>query len=247
MVKIAYTGSCIVADDVLASNTRKNTGRGLPLIGEVAPVAPRLAVVGGGPSIAEHVETLRTFDGEIWAINGAFQWCRSHGIEATFYSVDPLPWLVDDCRVARRAILAAHCAPEVFADLKNAHIEIVHLGADGLVHGTTSASTSPMVAIQRGHRHVTFYGCESSSSATTHAYKECRVRASRLAVECGGQTFITSPQMLMQAEELSAIIAAAPSIFSECSGGLLRAMIASPEYDISAATRDVHQSIGLTA
>jgi hypothetical protein len=247
MVKIAYTASCTIADDVLARNTQENTGRGLPFIGEVAPVAPRLAIVGGGPSIAEHVDELRAFDGEVWAINGAYQWCRDHGIPASFYTVDALPWLAKDCRGARRAILAAHCDPEVFDALKDAHIEIVRLGDDGLVHGTTSAGTAPIIAIERGHRHLTFYGCESSFGDTTHAYGEGRTRPSRLAISCNGQTFVTSPQMLMQAEELSAIIAAAPDVFAERSGGLLRAMIADPDYDISAATRDVHHAIGLPA
>jgi len=111
------------------------------------------------------------------------------------------------------------------------------------VHGPTSACAAPYIAVTRGHRHLTFYGCSSTFTpdGRSHAYKV--ERRELLDVACNGGHYITNPTMLSQAEFLADLIRAAPGVFADRSGGLLSALVADPDYDIIAASQDIHDNI----
>jgi hypothetical protein len=201
------------------------------------PTASRLAVVGGGPSIAGHIEELASWDGDIWAINGAFPWCLSRGIDAAFFSIDPLPQTAAYGRGASRAVLATWCHPNTFDALKGCEMNVVR----PVSHGATSATAAPALAIEAGYCEVVFFGCESSFGESTHVYGN-RGIGNLMQVSCNGQEFLTTPDMMMQAEFLGSLIRQAP-IFTERSGGLLSAFIASPDIDVIAATPDIHKAV----
>jgi hypothetical protein len=79
----------------------------------------RLAIVGGGNSIKEHVDELRSWDGDVWAVNGTINWCMDNGIKAAFYTIDAQPlenWVYPLHRI-KRAVLAADCNPDVISKL----------------------------------------------------------------------------------------------------------------------------------
>lgn len=231
-MKIGFTPLWPLPADQVAANEQETERRGLPPL-RARDVAPRLAVIGGGPSIADHVSAFRNWDGEIWAVNGAWRWCRQRGIEAVFFSTDALPGTARLATGAERAILAARCAPETFDALaRGADVEVIP-GDERYTGGPTTACIAPVAALERGHRHVTFFGCESSYSQGTHAYPAHKAQA-RMRVLCGGAEYETSPDMLMQADYLSAMICAAPSFLTEQSGGLLRAMVTHGDVDVIA-------------
>jgi hypothetical protein len=200
----------------------------------------RLAVVGGGPSIANHIEELAAFDGDIWAINGAYRWCRNRGIDAAFFTIDPQPSTTELAVDVERAVLAISCDPSMFDALRGADVEAFKLGPAG----ATTATASPIFAAEKGYRSVTFFGCESSYGESTHAYAHYgRDLKSLMRVRCNGGEFLTTPDMMLQAEFLGGLIREAP-MFEERSGGLLSAFIASPEIDIIAATQRIHDALG---
>jgi hypothetical protein len=233
-VKIHFTAKCNTADEEIRRNEAINSRLALPAIG---PVSERLAVIGGGASIADRLDEIRRFDGERWAINGAFRWCSERGMESTFFSVDARPVVVPMAQGAKRAVLALRCDPALFAI---PHVEIAD--ASDLI-GPSSATTAPLVAIKRGHRHMTFFGCESCYSVRAGPSPSPVDYQDRLLVRVGDAEFLTNPGLLMQAEMLAEIIRSAPHVFSEQSGGLLRALIACPDYDVIAATENVHRTI----
>jgi hypothetical protein len=136
-----------------------------------------------------------------------------------------------------RAILADVCHPDAFSAVASAEV------VTGKVHGPTSATASPFVALMRGHKHMTFFGCSSAFTrfGQTHAYKN--IKSQLLDVICNGSHYITNPTYLAQAELLAELIRAAPGVFEDRSGGLLSALVADPEYDIVAASKDIHEAI----
>jgi hypothetical protein len=211
---------------------------------ESGPVAPSLAIVGGGPSVADHIDELREWDGEIWSINGAWRWCRDNDIDAAFYTIDPMPCISDLVAGADRAILADWCDPSVFAALDGAHVELAELGEDALPSGSTSACTGPAIAAHRGHRSVALFGCESNYAGATHVYKT-EPELTRIDVECGGAIFETSPQMLMQAEYLGPMLRDLPMFLTDKSGGLLSAYAKHGECDVVAAPRHFVENLSL--
>lgn len=187
----------------------------------------RLAVVGGGHSVVDHIDELRGWDGDIWAINGAWRWCREAGINAMFFSVDPKPELAP--LVGGTAILAPHCDPEAFKAADKAY------RADGPLPGPTSAVAATAVSVASGYDGVTFYGCEGSYGETTHVYQNERVN-DLVRVECGG-SWLTKLELILQTEQLASVIRRFPDRYAERCGGFLAALLEHGDYDITHGTR----------
>lgn len=233
MVRITFNFLDVLPAETLAAHREANKGRP----GLRAARHASLAVVGGHPRIARHVETLRQWRGDVWAINGAWRWCNDRGIKASFVSCDPSEHVVGYCDGARHAILARHCNPRAFDGVYEA--ECFDLGADDVLSGPTTATAIPHLAVMTGHTQATFFGCGGDIDGTSHAYADAVPMPNRLAVETTSGRFITEPGLLVQSEWLAKIIRAAPNVFSERSGGLLSALIEDPSYDITAASRSI--------
>lgn len=200
---------------------------GLPTIERSGHVA----VVGGGQSLADHLQEIRGWDGPIWAINQTFMFLKSQGIRATFFTADAKdqPWLeVED---GDSAIVGLHGDPKLFERLKRAHVRTYRLDDDEVHCGPTTASAAPHLAMLTGHKTVTFFGCESSFGEGTHVYSS-EVPGDLIRVECGGASFLTKPEFLLQAEVLAAFCREIPENCAERSGGLLRALIENPEREV---------------
>lgn len=199
--------------------------------------AGRLAVVGGGTSIRDHIRELRNWDGEVWAINGTINWCLDNGINAWFYTADAMPpelWIYDLSRV-KRAVMAPDCAPEMFEHFLSIGAEVTLTCP--IQSGPTSANASDYVSLDAGYTSVTYFGCEGSFEepdihAQSHAFDTYKI-SDWMIVELGGEYFKTKAEFISQAIMLSNTIAAFPHIYSEKSGGLLRAMIEhGQDYDV---------------
>lgn len=203
----------------------------------------RLAIVGGGPSIAEHVDELRAWPGTIWAVNGAINWCIDHDISAWFYTVDAAPmanWTYDLSRV-RRAALAPDVSPELveFLRLHGAHVELTA----PIESGPTSVNASDYISLRAGYTHMTYFGCEGSFGGVrlfadqlrgdrTHAFPSFPI-PHWLDVEVGDELYRTKAEFISQSIMLANTISEFPTVYSEKSGGLLRSMIEhGSDYDV---------------
>ena len=230
------------AAPVSAEETGRNVeyakALGFPKFGKAE--TPRVAIVGGGCSIADHEDEIRNFDGDVWAINGAFHWCLNRGIDAWFYSIDQFPIISEFCRGADRAMIAMDCHPSVFDALAGADVEAIELV--DIAHGPSTSTTAPAICLKRGYQKMVFYGCEGSFGRTTHAYGDFGLEM-LLRVECGGETFLTSADMLLQVEILGDIISRAHITCKERSGGLLSAYIRSPDIDVIAGSKHFHERV----
>lgn len=216
---ICFAFLASVSNEARDANAELNKALGLP----VHRGSGRLAIVGGGPSIASHVEELQNWDGTVWAVNGAINWCIENGINAWFYTIDAAPisrWTYDLSRITK-AVLSIDCDPGVFAKLSAARVETLSV-PDG---GPTSANAVDWYAIEAGyHGGVTWFGCEGSFAGETHAFKSHPIDQ-WIDVRVGGQEYRTKPEFLEQCRIMAEVIRAVPHFYSEKSGGLLRAMV----------------------
>lgn len=227
-----------VSDETLESNRRYAHGLGLK--GPEKMERPPLAVVGGGPSVKEYLEELRAWPGDVWIACGAFPWCRQNGIDGAFFSADPQPSVAGLCDGAARAILSSCSDRSVFDALMGADVTVFDL-YDGR-HGVSTVTAAPVLALGMGHPSVAFFGCESSYVGQTHAYSH-QPTGSEITVECGGELYDTTLQLLAQALCLSEVMRAAPDKLICHSGGLLAALVADPEYDVVAGTRGLYMAL----
>lgn len=226
MVKIHWESAPNVSVDTRNANAVEIKKLGLPN----HRGAGRLAVVGSGPSINEHIEELKNWPGQIWAINGTINWCVDHGIDAWFYTCDacgPDIWPYDLSRITK-AVLTADGNPAMVKHLQGlgAVVELVGLPQSG----PTSANASDYLAIECGYTGVTYFGCEGSFAAAeigaaSHGFKTGYSIDDWMIIELGGEYFKTKHEYIASAIMLHLSISEFPHIYSEKSGGLLRAML----------------------
>lgn len=229
---------CAPAAD-LARNIAYAHSLGLPMTTMAEAQRSQLAVIGGGPSVAGAVDELRSFSGERWIIGSAFQWANNNGIDGKFFCIDPQAIVAPMCRGAKKAILATCTHPSVLDSLMadGCEIELFDIGEGAVPTGTTTATGAPYLALLRGHTRILFYGCDSSFAETTHVYKSLD-DPFRLLVKCGEGEYLTNPQMMIQAEELSLVMLEHPEIYINKSAGLLRAMLENGgEWDVLKVSR----------
>lgn len=230
--RLTITAVASVGSDTLARNRQLS-----PELPEPSGSGP-LAIVGGGPSVRDHIETLRNWPGDIWAINGAFHFLLSHGIEATFYTVCPnpgTPSLADLAKGARRAVVAAHCEPELFEALKAAEVSKIVCS----LPGPTSAVAATYAGLKAGYDRFTLFGCEGSYDGGGYAYDH-EHPPHTIRIVSGGESFLTKPEFLLQTEQLAEVIRGLPHMYSEKSGGLLSALVANGlDYDVTHVSRSM--------
>jgi hypothetical protein len=195
-----------------------------------------LAVVGGGHSVLDRIEEIRAFPGDIWAINGAWKWCRDNGIEAYFYSIDPSPLVTP--MVGGTAVLAGHCDPGAFKAADKAYRILEPFP------GPTSAVAATAAAINAGYESVTFYGCEGCyQGATSHVYGDLRI-PDLVRVQCG-ESYLTKLEMILQTEQLAGVLKRFPEIYSERSGGFLTALLEHGDYDVTHGPRRMLEGMNM--
>lgn len=240
-MKIEFIPVNTVSQEVLDRNKLATSRLALPTVGTRPSTRRPLALVGGGPSVCDYVDELKAFNGDIWAINGAWKWCRDNGIDATFYTIDPLPEIAGMVDGVKSAILGDVCDPSVFEKISG-DIQIFPIGE--IPSGSTSASTCIMIAALCGYSHLTLYGCDSSFTETkTHVYDGWSPGESRVLAKCGDEEFLTCPQMIMQAEYMAEVIRGVPEYVTIRSGGLLPALVEHGDWDALKVSRNLMDAI----
>ncbi len=249
-MKIHFNGTVPVEHKDILFNVDFARAADIPYCGIEAAHDRALAVVGGGPSILDQLDELRSFEGDIWAINGACAFLRSHGIEATLFGVDPHAIVRQWAPGAKKAILCSRTDWHVWGILADAEVHLFDLAQEnpetGITCGSSTATCAFDLATNLGYRKVYFYGCEGSYPGAeigndqdrSHAYTQEK-HDDRMLVSCGDGEYLTRPDFLVQCDEMAKMLKVFPDHFQERSGGLLRAMVANDDYDIVKVSRSL--------
>lgn len=234
MGKIAFVGIPPVPWEGILRNKDACKKLGLPRITESEKQEGRLAVVGGGPSVLDHLDKIREC-AEVWAINGACQMLKKHGIESTMIAMDPDPIVVKWCDGVKKAILCDRVCPEAFEALKDADVrvfELVNDAPEGVCAGSSSASATFSLGVRCGWKYIDYFGIDSSFDGQSHAYQD-EGRKELLWVEVDGVSYKTAPDFYLQACEMSMILRHFHKHFRNFGGGLLSALIKNQDHDVT--------------
>jgi len=247
MPKIAFEGVVPVDHGQLLAQIAHAKSLGYPMVKEQEAHGRRLAVVGGGPSIQDHIEEIREFS-DIWAIDGACRFLREHGIDSTLLTIDPVDWLAQRVSGATKALLGTRCHPDTFRALEGADITLFDAAQDaenGIWTSCSTVTAAFQLSMLLGYRKTVFFGCEGSFAERSHAYMdEAELQDFRFIVECGGKQYLTAPDLYMLTTQMAVFFRLSINdAFTERSGGLLRALIAHPEHDIVAISKQLAASL----
>lgn len=231
-----------VPQDIWRANILHSLSLGLPRVEDEVLTLKRgpLAVVGGGPSIKDHLLELRHhwIGNPLWGINGMAGWLSCQGIPAWYFSIDPVPCTSREVQDVPGAIVATNVDRSVFDKLLPKPIKLFHFWNDeglpkGWQHGPTSACTAAIVAVRFvGHLRVELFGCEGSLGNNTHAYKH-EDRNDLMRVLAAGQEWYTTPDFMLQSQFLAQLITGLPEVYINRSGGLLAAMLEDPNWRVT--------------
>ena len=222
------------------------TCEGLPRLVKKEPHGGKLAIVGGSPSLSNHLEELKNWPGEIWAINNTAAWLLRHGIESTFITVDPAPVETFDCTGVRDALLASFTHPKLREKFEKVQIFDLYEydKVNGIKGATTTASRACSLGIHQGFFDITLFGCEGSFEIGADHADRSENSPDMFVVKAGDKKYVTYSEYMMQSESLSKLILLAPNVFKQKSGGLLQGMIENPDtWEIVAVSETVKRHL----
>jgi hypothetical protein len=174
----------------------------------------KVAIVASGPSATDFIPMLKEWDGEIWAINRAFEWLRHRGVKPTgFLGIDP-EWFLVEClpNIPEDAVyyLAAQVHPwRVRSFERSRRSALVHGRRSGktpvgrlsdLTEGVLVLSRAPNLAWAQGYREVHVFGGDSSFTHKTHVHGG-ELPPNTLDAQVNGVTYKTTRAMMAQGVE----------------------------------------------
>ncbi len=237
---------CVVDAGGRKANLALVLALGLPTIEKKPARAGQLAIVASGPSVREHLEELRSWPGEIWAVNGAYDYLLDNGIVAHgFFAIDPLPELADYVRRPRHETtfrIASTCDLAVFEALDGSDVQIFHAFADDLKYpegsgqiggGTTAVTRAPYLALVEGWRDIVLFGVDSSYDGGEYCYQWGRYKSDIAAptfwFEINGEgPFQSEIGLMKQVSQLGVIIQKFRGMLKIRCGGLMAAFLRAP-------------------
>ena len=242
-----------VSDEEFANNLRINLERSIPRC-EPLPERQdnRLAIVGSGPSVRDYLDEIKSFDGPVWAINGAYNFLQDNGVIADFVGLDPLPGLDDYLRRPNRKsvfYLAGTCDPTTFDAVKDYDVRMWFMESENLKYppglwtvrgGTTCLLRAPCLAWMLGFRDVNIYGADSSfDNSGRYAYRDgtykwdSQAPLNEVCTPDGKGPFLTEICLMKQVSQFYAIKQLWRGKMEFRCGGLLDAFMKSPMCDDS--------------
>jgi hypothetical protein len=189
-----------VPDEHFLANVRSCLARQLPCI-QMRPPRARpwcaVAIVAGGPSVVNDLETIRKGNGYVVAINGTHDWLQDNGITPdALILCDPTPLLAEHCRHPNDTttyLISSCCDPSVFDALEGKRVvmwhpihvpmiqaimyeaKITEIGFERAEMGFGAASCAtlaPSITYAIGFREFHLFGVDSSCVGNkTHAVR----------------------------------------------------------------------------
>jgi hypothetical protein len=221
----------------IEANIQSSLARRLPYLQMGPPQPHKVAIVAGGPSVINDLETFRKWDGFVVAINGAHDWLQDNGITPDALILnDPSPLLAGHCQHPNDTtayLVSSCCDPSVFDALQGKRVVIWHWRqatrmqvkmfeakfADvGYGYGAPScATTAPYIMYMLGFREFHLFGVDSSCVGNnTHAVRNFgdrlgEQRSPDCVVQVGNESFMTRMMWVAQARYLWHMIEMAPA------------------------------------
>lgn len=210
--------------EAILENIRANLERGLPELKQAAVTDIPLAIVGGGPSLHDYLPVLRSFrpDCHVLAVNGAYKFLRSVGIDADHFVLidsrrDNIVH-VDSPHEETNHYLASQVHPSVFDALRDYRVTMFHLatetGVEATKHlpGPKSYLAAPIgmasvhavyLAAALGYRKLFLFGYDfSHKPGETYAFEQAMNRHDKpFTVTLNGQRFETTLPLARTAEQ----------------------------------------------
>ena len=230
---------CVVDQAGREQHIRHALSLGLPVCSKSPARDGRLAIVASGPSVRDYLDELRAFDGEVWAINGAYDYLIREGrVPDGFVGLDPQREMVKfltDPHIETTFYIASCSHPDVFDCVRGFDVRLWHSNSDtiralpagsyAVPGGITCITRAPFLAHLLGWRDVSIYGADCSYHEHPYAYateaRQCDPNDRTMVVRVNGHLFRTELGLMHQASNLGALETVFPAKLTFRCGGML--------------------------
>lgn len=225
---------CVFDKDLRQGHIDSAVARNLPRVTYCRAMPGKVAVVASGPSVTDYVDLLKAWDGEIWCINGALEWCRKRGIKPTgWLGIDPEPILADYLLDPPQDVtyyVASQVHPCVFDRLKDHKVKLwflsdseirMPIGAVPIPGGSSCLGRAPYLASFMGYSDVHLFGGDSSFTHKTHVHGG-ELPSNTVSIEVNGRMFKSTRTMITQACDIMEIVQNFPGTIAVYGDGLMQ-------------------------
>jgi hypothetical protein len=210
---------------------------------------PMCAVVGGGESLKDNLNILRTWPGHIYGVNDTAAYLSEHGIASTIYSIDCTPIPYRKGKKIKGALFASRCHKNQFT-YKNIRVfDMVEDDKEGVGGGVSGVGRSIHLFLRMGYRGITYFGCDSSFTGATHLSGTQNIAfENMIIVRAGNKEYLTNAAMILQAQYMVDCFIKYPQFLVNASGGLMQGMLENPDtWEVVAVAEDLknqYESLG---
>lgn len=223
---------CNTENNIILGNIDSACKRDLPWFKLRPEHDGRVCIVGGGPSLSDSLDELKTLQemgNKIWALNGAFGWMADRGLIADAQVLcDARPEnaeFVDEPMLGVTHFIASQCHPTVFDMLEGYDVVVYHNltpGAHEFLQeypteketnlfsgGTTVGMKAMALARNAGFKTMLLYGMDGCYvDGKGHAYEQSLNDDERvLNVVCGDREFKAAAWMISQVNDFQVLAA----------------------------------------
>ncbi len=241
---------CVVSEDGRKANLESVLKRQVPQVRQLPAREGQLAIVASGPSLRDYQHELVDWPGEVWAINGAYNFLLDQNIIPDgFFAIDPLPGLSEYVQKAHSKTtfyIASTGDPSVFDALEGHKVQVFHAagmdypqGQWQIGGGTTAATRVGYLGLLQGWREMVMYGVDSSYQGREYCYEwgtySTDIAGEKVWVKVTreGPAFETEVGLMKQCTQLAVLHAKFNGMLKFRCNGLLAAFMRSPMMDDS--------------
>lgn len=200
------------------------------------------AVVGGGASVDKHLETLRNWKGDIFAINDTAKYLSDNGISCYLLAIDgtDIPFKIGP--LVKGALFASRVHKNQFDQFPFEDIRMFDMAeedpVDGIEGGATAVCRTPHLLLKMGYAGICYFGCEGSFFKKTHVGGDRDDAFWNLViVRADNVDYLTNAGFIIQNKYMADTLTQYPKFLRNFSGGLLEAMIKHPDtWEVVAVT-----------
>jgi hypothetical protein len=247
--RIVFKSECNLEDAEIAKNIQASKGYPRVRYAELYSKKP-IALVGGGPSAKKQLETLRNWDGDIYAINDTAGFLSDNGIPCYMYAIDGTTTPYKIGPLVKGALLASRAHRIQYDMFKFDAIQVFNVIEDapeGVCGGSSAACRAAHLFMKMGYSQIHYFGIDGcvENIKDTHVSGFQKIAQQyMIIVRAGGIDYLTNADWYIQTIFISELIPAYNNILFNRSEGLLSAMIKYPDtWEIVAISKETFDAI----
>ncbi|MCE5225616.1 MAG: hypothetical protein LLG05_07110, partial [Porphyromonadaceae bacterium] len=244
-VRIELTPHCYVPDRQVKINVRRTKAKDYKKATWGVFRYPPCAVVGGGLSVSAYLETLKNWQGDIFAINDTAGYLSDNGIKCYLFAIDCTPTQFKIGENVKGALMATRCHRNQFKQFPYEKIIVFDMAEEdnigGIEGGPTAVCRTPHLLLRMGYSSVHYFGIDGSFVGQSHINQNQKYAYDKMMViKANGKTYLTNGALQLQNQYMVNVFKKYGQFLKNQSEGLIKDLLADKDnWEVVAVSKDL--------